>query len=270
MTHTLPLTRLAWAAVLGAAAVAAACGGRPVAVAGTGGDSVQGVALHREAAPWPADAELEVWIEDDSASPGEDPVISRATLATEGRQPPFGFRLRYDGDRIVDDHTYVLHAALRSGGRTLYTTQADTLVITRGHGRDASLVLMPAAAPPPPPSAPVTGLAGTSWRLEDLAGTPVVAGADATLDFLDDTRVAGSGSCNRFSGSVKISEGAVSFGPLIATRMACAEDVTAQENRYLKALEAAERFAFDGPALQIFSKGQTAPLRFVRRPASAF
>jgi hypothetical protein len=45
--------------------------------------------------------------------------------------------------------------------------------------------------------------------------------------------------------------------------------VGAQEALYLKALAGAERYAFDGPALQIFSKGLASPLRFVRRPASS-
>ncbi len=246
----------------------AACGGRPVHVVGTGGDSVSGVATSREATPWPADAQLDVRLEDASA-PAADAVIAQGTIPTEGAQAPFAFALRYDDDRIQDDHTYVVRAALKSGGRTLYETQADTLVITRGHTDTVTLVLLPVETPPAPPSAPITGLAGTSWRLEDLAGTPVVEGADATLDFLDDERVAGSGSCNRFTGTAKVSGTSITFGALTVTEMACAEAVGAQEARYLKALAAAERYAFDGPALQIFSKGLSSPLRFVRRPASA-
>jgi putative lipoprotein len=247
----------------------AACGGRPVHVAGTGGDAVSGVTTYRETTPWPADAELDVRLEDASAPSASAAVVAQGTIRTEGAQPPFAFALRYDDDRIEDDHTYVVRAALRSGGRVLYETQADTLVITRGHTDHVTLVLMPVEAAPTPPSAPITGLAGTSWRLEDLAGTPVVEGADATLDFLDGERVAGNGSCNRFTGTAKVSGTSITFGTLAATQMACPESVGAQEARYLKALAAAERYAFDGPALQIFSKGLSSPLRFVRRPASS-
>ena len=44
--------------------------------------------------------------------------------------------------------------------------------------------------------------------------------------------------------------------------MACAEAVMNQETRYLKALQDAERFAFQGPCLLIYAKGIEKPLRF--------
>jgi heat shock protein HslJ len=48
--------------------------------------------------------------------------------------------------------------------------------------------------------------------------------------------------------------------------MACADDAAnAQEKKYLEALQAAERFAFDGPSLLIYSKGMEKPLRFARK-----
>ena len=46
--------------------------------------------------------------------------------------------------------------------------------------------------------------------------------------------------------------------------MACAGPVGTQETTYFKALQQAERFAFDGPALLIYSMGMDQPLRFVR------
>jgi putative lipoprotein len=261
--------RVSCAALAAAFLAAAACGGRAALVLGTGGEAVGGEVVYRETAPWPEDAELDVWLEDASAPSPAAAVISRGTIRTEGRQPPLPFSLRYDDDRIVDDHTYVVKAELKSGGRTLYATQADTLVITRGHTDDVTLVLLPPEPPVAPPAPPPNGLSGTSWRLEDLAGTPVVEGADATLDFLDGDRVAGSGSCNRFTGTVKIGGPSMTFGPLAATRMACPDAVSAQEKRYFEALAGAERFSFDGSVLEIFSKGLARPLRFVRRPAAA-
>ena len=54
------------------------------------------------------------------------------------------------------------------------------------------------------------------------------------------------------------------FGRLGSTRMACAEAVAIQEGKYLKALEAAERFAIDGSVLLIYVKGMDKPLRFTR------
>ena len=113
-----------------------------------------------------------------------------------------------------------------------------------------------------PPASPA-GLAGTRWRLEKLGDQPAIPGVEATLEFPEEGKVSGRGSCNRFFGTVEVSGGTIRFGPLASTKMACIEDaVNEQEGKYLEALQAAERFEFDGPALLIHSRGGGAPLRF--------
>jgi len=104
---------------------------------------------------------------------------------------------------------------------------------------------------------------GTAWRLEDLGGAGVVDRVEATLEFPEAGKVVGSGSCNRFFGSVEISGESIRFGPLGATRMACVEAVMNQEAKYLEALRDAERFTRDGSALLIYRKGMERPLRFL-------
>lgn len=114
-------------------------------------------------------------------------------------------------------------------------------------------------------------LAGTTWRLFDLAGTPALANPEATLEFADTGRVAGRASCNRFFGSVRLDASSITFGALGATRMACVDEVNRQEAAYLGALQGAERFELTGDTLTIFTKGATVPLRFIRQaPAIAF
>ena len=113
-----------------------------------------------------------------------------------------------------------------------------------------------------------TGLTGTAWVLEDLAGASVVERGRATLEFDEAGRASGKGSCNRYSGSVTLSGDRISFGPLLSTKMACVEEaLTAQEGRFLEALGAAERYVVDGPELRIYIRGNAAPLRFSRAPA---
>jgi heat shock protein HslJ len=110
------------------------------------------------------------------------------------------------------------------------------------------------------------GLAGTAWVLEDLAGAGVVERGRATLEFDEAGRASGGGSCNRFSGPVTLSGDRISFGSLMS-KMACAEDaLTAQEMRYLEALEGAERYDVDGATLRIYRAGDSSPLRFSRAP----
>jgi heat shock protein HslJ len=106
---------------------------------------------------------------------------------------------------------------------------------------------------------------GTAWRLEDLAGAGVVDRAEATLEFPSEGRVAGKGSCNRFSGAAKVeSGGKVGFSAVVATRMACVEVVMNQESAYFAALEKAERYETDGDNLYLYVADNPAPLRFVR------
>lgn len=109
------------------------------------------------------------------------------------------------------------------------------------------------------------GLVGSVWRLEDLGGAGVLDGAEATLEFPEGGKAAGRGSCNRFFGTVELSGGSITFGPLGSTRMSCGEAVMSQEAKYLNALQDAERFTLDGSRILIYSKGMEKPLRFVRK-----
>ena len=94
-------------------------------------------------------------------------------------------------------------------------------------------------------------------------------GGKATLAFPEAGRVAGNGSCNRFTGSVVISGDTLKMGPPASTRMACVDnDVSKQEDAYFKALNAATRYAYQDPYLLIYAEGFDKPLRFTRAASS--
>jgi heat shock protein HslJ len=107
-----------------------------------------------------------------------------------------------------------------------------------------------AAAPPTDPYNPAATqlLDDTQWQLAtwtDASGKPRAVPGDAqgaqplTLDFSTDSgrrRVSGFAGCNRFSGTYSLKEGKVAFGPLAATRMACAGAAGALEQPYLDGL----------------------------------
>ncbi|MDX2241646.1 MAG: META domain-containing protein [Leptolyngbyaceae cyanobacterium bins.302] len=106
-----------------------------------------------------------------------------------------------------------------------------------------------------------------SWRLANMTEppfpTPMVPSTDLTAEFAGD-RVAGSGGCNRFTGSFKTSGSKLTIGPLASTFKACEESVMTQEATFLKALQAAERYEIMPDGLQIFYKTDqgTGVLRF--------
>ncbi len=113
-------------------------------------------------------------------------------------------------------------------------------------------------------TAAADGIWNTAWLLEDLGGAGVIDRAQATLEFPEEGSAAGRGTCNRFFANVTVSGASIRFSAIGATRMACAEALANQEASYFKALEGAERFAIEGAALAIHSRGMAKPLRFSR------
>jgi putative lipoprotein len=211
----------------------------------------------------PPDAVVTVTLADISLQDVAAPVIAETTVHPGGRQVPLPFELRFDRETIDSNRTYAVRASIRSGGQLLFTSDAVHHVITRGNPTRVDLRLVRAGSAPGDTTG---GLAGTAWRLEDLAGAGVLDRIEATLEFPEAGRVAGKGSCNRFFGSAEISGASISLGPLGSTRMACIEAVMNQEAKYLEALQAAERFRIDEPMLLIYARGLDQPLRFIRTP----
>lgn len=108
-----------------------------------------------------------------------------------------------------------------------------------------------------------------AWLLEDMSGHGVADGVETTMVFDADGRVAGSGGCNRFTGSYTFEEGRLSFGPLAGTKMMCPDAVMNQEDGFLRALGGAVRVEMDGPILVLTVEGSENPLRFARMETGA-
>lgn len=87
-------------------------------------------------------------------------------------------------------------------------------------------------------------LVGT-WLAEDLAGGGVIDRARTTLSISPDGAVSGSGGCNHYRATAKISGAAISLGPLVATRMACPPALMNQEAKFFGILAAAHGWRVD-------------------------
>ena len=111
-------------------------------------------------------------------------------------------------------------------------------------------------------------LLGSEWVLERFGDTPVLAGAKPTLAFHEPGRIAGNASCNRYMGPAEISpDGTLklgSLGALATTRMMCAPEAMAQEQRFLKALGLAGAISLAGDQLTIQPVTPGESLIFVR------
>jgi heat shock protein HslJ len=116
-------------------------------------------------------------------------------------------------------------------------------------------------------------LAGTEWRLVSIgpAGgeASLVAGTSVTLKFGEDGRASGSTGCNAYSGTYEVRGDTLSFGRLISTRRACLDqNANQQEQRFIAALEAANRFRLASNRLTIFSDRNRTVLSFTNNQES--
>lgn len=116
---------------------------------------------------------------------------------------------------------------------------------------------------PPPAVISPRSLLGAPWLLEDLTGRGVIDNSHVTLQFLADDKVAGSGGCNRYSGSAALKGSIITFTPMASTMMACAPALMDQETRFFAALTQADTVSIDKTgALLIGVKGEDKPLLF--------
>jgi heat shock protein HslJ len=114
----------------------------------------------------------------------------------------------------------------------------------------ASISTVPAPAAAAPGD---TALAGPEWRLVELNGRPAGTGAGgrpATLQFIEEGRVAGFGGCNRIAGPYAVTGDSLRLGPLVMTRMACSEGMEL-ETAFAAALDSVESYRRDGSALEL-------------------
>jgi heat shock protein HslJ len=100
-------------------------------------------------------------------------------------------------------------------------------------------------------------LEGRYWRLAELRGQPALptpGAREAGLQFAADSmRVSGSGGCNRVSGPYTREGPRLEFGPMISTKMACADQrLTEQESVFLSALSSVNRHEVTGDTLVLF------------------
>jgi heat shock protein HslJ len=103
-----------------------------------------------------------------------------------------------------------------------------------------------------------------AWLVEEVAGEAVADPVRQTLRLSQDGTASGSSGCNRFFSDVDSSEEAsLRFGALGSTRMLCADEVMAEEQRYLAALETVRSWHGDGVTLVLADESGDIAVRLV-------
>jgi putative lipoprotein len=232
---------------------------------------ITGTALYRERMALPADAVLEVVLEDISRADAMAEELGVVRL--EGlSSPPFEFQILFDPSRIREDRVYSVRARITSGEKLLFTTDQIYPVLTRGGGNEVEMLLIrisgDAGSAASGAASGVDGLEDTHWMLIELAGEAVAAGDNQRNPHFvlrsEDHRLAGSGGCNRLMGSYELEGGQLRFGQMAMTRMACLQGMEI-EAAFASALGEVRAWQMDSDALELLDGYGEVLMRFEAR-----
>ena len=142
-----------------------------------------------------------------------------------------------------------------------YNIRLDTLTI---RGADGTILLVFDAAP----NNPLLG----SWIVDSYASAPgtitaPLEGTELTAVFRL-AKVGGSSGCNTYDGPYTTNGTVAAIGPLATTRMACADDVMAQETAFLAALQGVGKIELRAQTVLLQDLSGSLQVA-LRRPASA-
>jgi putative lipoprotein len=190
--------------------------------------SVAGIVTYRQRIALPAGSVVRVQLEDVSRAAAPAVVLAESKIVTTGEQVPIPFALE-PGQPLEPRLRYALRASIEIAGEIRFATRSEL----RPAEDALELVVEPASSGTP-------SLDGTRWVLVELYGEPVEAGEGAPYLVFDteERRVAGSGGCNRLTGTFETAGGELRFGPIATTLMAGPEPVMERESAFLAALAA--------------------------------
>jgi heat shock protein HslJ len=113
-------------------------------------------------------------------------------------------------------------------------------------------------------------LESTYWKLTRLGDKPVPVAAKQREPYfvLDNKtkRIAGSGGCNRFTGSYQLNGDRLTFGKMAMTFMACQEGMET-EREFATALEQVRTWKIFGEHLELLDSNGGFLARFEARPS---
>lgn len=109
-----------------------------------------------------------------------------------------------------------------------------------------------------------TKLNNTSWHLTALAGQPVLAGAEVTLN-LEDGQLGGSDGCNSYGGSYTSKGSEFTVGTdIVSTMVYCNDEINNQAVTYYVALSKVASLKLEGQTLALLDGSGTVLIEFSR------
>jgi len=94
-------------------------------------------------------------------------------------------------------------------------------------------------------------MTGIDWRPTLIGTDEIAADSGMFVLFEVDGSIKGNGGCNKFFGSLQMTDGALSVGELGASRMACPPDIMDRETVFMQALQDTTQFEMGKNSLQL-------------------
>lgn len=194
----------------------------------------------------PSDAAITITFEDGQAS-GRAACNSYSGAYDADDDGSLSFEGFAVTEMACDPELMALESAYLEALATVTGFRVDGTLTLHGDGVDLTFdeEVPPVALP----------LVGTTWTLTTIASgdavSSVLYGTEVTAEFTADGTVSGSAGCNRYSGSYTWTDDQLSFSALASTKMACADDVMAQESAFLASMGEVASFAIEGAQLTV-------------------
>lgn len=212
--------------------------------------TVTGSATYRERVALSKSAVFEATLEDVSRADARAQVIARVRNTNPG-QVPIAFQILCDPRRIDARKQYLVRAIVREGGRARFRGSQKLSMKPKGRQKKVAVLMRQVA------DEVVSELGNNRWRPIWVGGRSVTISGQQKEPWIQleprSKHVTGSGGCNRISGSFQSGEGALRFGPLITTKMACLDMWV--EDAFLRALDETRRYRIRGRVLELLDGG---------------
>ena len=257
--HALPLIAVAAAAAIALAACTSAgaspSGGASPSAKAAAGTPLEGTAWQLTDYVGPDGKTLPV-----PEAVGATATFSAGTVAGNAGCNQYHGAYTIDGDKMTVGQVAMTAMACSAPQMALETAYTAALQKTATYAitgetlelrtADGKVGLRYAVATPP-------SLTKTRWVANQInngkgGAQGVATGSTVTAIFAEDGTVSGSGGCNNYNGPYTVDGAALDFGPLISTKMACADEaVSLQEANYFAALDRVTKFDFIGDTLEL-------------------
>jgi putative lipoprotein len=219
----------------------------------------------------PANAAVDVRLEDVSLADAPSKLVAENIFALGGNQVPVPFQLPYKAAEIQPSHRYTVRASISVDGNLLFTTTETYPVLTNGGPSDVALTLQAVRHGSSQPTVAPNALRGTRWVLTELHGKPVAPSANNPAFILldpDYSQYSGSSGCNRVSGKFQLSGESLQLLGGAMTMMACPEPLMNQEKEFNEALTATGSYQLSGSTLELLARKKVLA-KFTAAPAQA-